>query len=179
MNVFTHSKRLIPALLIVLFMALLWKGLYAQKTYAPKHDDSHFPAFTLQDARTPQKTITLADLKGKSYIAHVWASWCSVCIKEHKQWVAIANKWSVPVVGIIYRDNPNDVLPLLGKFGDPYLYLLNDFSGTLGLHLGIVGTPETYVVDEEGKVQFHHLGPVNMDLFESKMLPILKNSRSS
>jgi cytochrome c biogenesis protein CcmG/thiol:disulfide interchange protein DsbE len=45
----------------------------------------------------------------------------------------------------------------------------------LGLSLGIIGTPETYIMDAQGVIRFHHLGAVTMALFENQMLPILEH----
>lgn len=170
-------RRLIPFFLILLLIVFLWKALYLQKTFTPEHQGGNFPSFSLADVRDPHKIITLGNLKGEPTIVHIWATWCSICVKEHDEWLKITKKWPIRLMGVVYRDQPNVVLNVLQQQGDPYQLLLNDEAGTLGLNLGLVGTPETFLVDAQGVIQLQHLGPVNRDVFEKEFLPVLEKMK--
>lgn len=165
--------RFLPALFIIFVMAILWKGLHIY------HEETHqrefpFPEFSLADIREGDAIRTLENIKGQISIVHIWASWCGICIKEHDEWLNIKNLWSYPLIGIIYRDDAKKVIEILNNKGDPYTYLLNDTQGSLGLDLGIRGTPETYIIDREGVIRFHHLGPLTQNSFETILLPVLE-----
>lgn len=167
-----NAWRFLPALFLILVIWILGKGLYLDKK-SQGMDDKSFPGFSLFDIRDAKKSITQEDLIGKVTIVHIWASWCGICVKEHQDWINIKNQWPYPFVGIVYRDSASQVISLLKKQGDPYDLLINDQSGNLGLELGIVGTPITYIVDKEGVIRFHHLGPVSYEEFENQLLPLM------
>ena len=163
--------RFVPALFLGTLLWFLWKGLVVE--HPQTNHEMAFPAFSLGDVRTGHQPRSLADLKGQISIVHIWASWCGICVKEHEEWLRIKEKWPHSLVGIVYRDESDKVLNILAKKGDPYNYLLDDMSGSLGLDLGITGTPETFIVDKEGVIRFHHMGPVTQKTFEATFLPII------
>lgn len=169
--------RFLPALFLMALMWILWKGLVIDHQQY-NNDDMPFPTFTLGDIRTGYKPRSLTDLKGQVSVVHIWASWCGICVKEHEEWLRIKEKWPHALVGIVYRDDSQKVLNILARRGDPYNYLLDDVSGSLGLDLGIMGTPETFIVDKEGIIRFHHLGPVTQKTFETTFLPIIDKLKS-
>ncbi|MFI4938103.1 MAG: DsbE family thiol:disulfide interchange protein [Candidatus Berkiellales bacterium] len=168
-----QRSRFIPVILFAIILWMLYQGLAEKHPRMDKAKGKPFPEFTLFEIRKNQ-WVNLQDIKGKPQIIHVWASWCGVCLKEHQEWIAIKEKWHFPIVGVIYRDDPNQVLHFLNKKDDPYDYLLNDASGKLGLDLGLTGTPETYILDANGVIQYHHLGALDVRTFENQLLPYLQ-----
>lgn len=166
--------RLIP---IILLMMLLW-GLYQgmqvdQLIENVEQKDLPIPHFNLMDIRH-DTVVTQENLKDNIHIIHVWASWCGVCIKEHQEWIKIKNQLSYPLVGIAYRDQKEPVLSILHNAGDPYSYLLDDVHGSLGLGMGIIGTPMSFIVDKKGIIRFRHLGPLSQRAFNTIFVPILE-----
>ncbi len=169
--------RFIPGLVLGMILIILWKALTVEDSPSA-NQESPFPAFSLGDVRTPDKMVSLNDVKGQVSIVHVWATWCGICVKEHDEWLRIKNKWPNEIVGIVYRDDADKVKSLLEKKGDPYQYLLNDSTGSLGLKLGLMGTPETYIVDSNGVIRFHYLGPVSLSQFEQHFLPVIEKIKN-
>lgn len=167
--------RYVPVVFLGLLIWVLWKGLNVGEPLASSIEHSSaFPSFSLADVREPQKLITAHDLEGKLSIVHIWATWCGICLQEHDEWVKILQKWPYPFVGVVYRDDTQSVLAHLKHKSDPYTFLLNDASGKLGLDLGLKGTPQTYIVDAQGIIRFHHLGAIDRQIFEKELLPVLK-----
>jgi len=169
-----HLWRFLPAFFLIGIMWLLWKALYIKNIPEDQISSKPFPSFSLNDVRHEEKAVTLADLQGQVSIVHVWASWCDVCVREHQEWLNIINQWPYPLVGMVYRDDANTVKTILAEKGDPFTLLLNDRTGQLGVDLGIVGTPETFIVDANGVIRYHHLGAIDQAYFESELLPVLK-----
>lgn len=131
------------------------------------------PAFEAVDVKT-NKTVTKQSLLGKARIVHVWASWCGPCIEEHGLWLKMNGVYPDSVVGILYRDNPERAKAFLEKKEDPYYYLIDDSQGSLGLKLGIRGTPETFIIDKKGIIRYHYTGSFSRSVFEKEFLPVFK-----
>ncbi|MGD9592158.1 MAG: redoxin family protein [Candidatus Berkiella sp.] len=165
--------RFIPAMVLGGILLLLYRSMSLPENEAPS-DQSYFPAFTLKDVRSSEKLVSLDNVKGQLSIVHVWATWCGACVKEHSEWIQIHRKWPYPLIGIVYRDDANKVNYLIKDKGDPYQYLMNDETGSLGLNLGLMGTPETFIVDKKGMIRFHLYGPVSVSRFEKEVLPVLE-----
>jgi len=174
MRQYRNSIKPIGIFLILSFLFwIFWKALFNEQ-HPVSQTTTFFPEFHLKEVRAPHAVLTLSDLKGKVSIVHVWATWCGICIKEHQAWMSIKEKWPYDFVSILYRDDPQKVLDLLAARGNPYTYVLNDEKGKLGLDLGLVGTPESFIVDKDGIIRFHHVGALNAHVFETTFLPILK-----
>ena len=57
--------------------------------------------------------------------------------------------------------------------GNPYRIIIKDSLGDLALDLGVYGVPETYILDEYQIIQFKHIGPIDAQIIQEKMLPLL------
>ncbi len=117
---------------------------------------------TLQVTTLDGKSFDLAAHRGKWVIVNYWATWCVPCIKEMpdiSRFVA-AHK-NVAAIGLAYEDSePEDIKAFLAKH--PVVYPIaqvtldkpvKDFDEPRGL-------PTTYLIDPDGKVAKHVVGPV-------------------
>ena len=84
-------------------------------------------------------------------IVNVFASWCAPCRVEAPMLLKLKAD-GVPVVGLAWKDKPDDTRSLLNELGNPYSTVVTDQGGRAGLDLGITGVPETFLVDAHGKV---------------------------
>ncbi|GJD49412.1 Thiol:disulfide interchange protein CycY [Methylobacterium crusticola] len=92
------------------------------------------------------------DLKGRVTVVNVWASWCAPCQVEHPMLVRLAGD-GVNLVGIDYKDQPENGRRFLGRHGNPFRAVGADESGRVGIDLGVYGVPETYVVGPDGRIR--------------------------
>jgi cytochrome c biogenesis protein CcmG, thiol:disulfide interchange protein DsbE len=129
------------------------------------------PAFELAPLREGAP-ITPARFTGKRYLVNFFASWCGPCRYEHPWLVELKNR-GVIVVGVAYKDAPEKTEAFLRSLGDPYAAIGQDPTGRFGLELGIAGVPETFVIDENGKILALHRGPITEDVLRDKLLPAL------
>ncbi len=103
--------------------------------------------------------ISTETLRGQAYVLNVWASWCAVCQIEHPVFNAYAQTpGALPVVGLNYKDAPDDAKRWLAQLGNPYRQIAVDADGKIGLDLGVYGAPETYFIDRNGIIRFKQIG---------------------
>lgn len=125
--------------------------------------DKPVPAFDLPPiaARPADSGLASADLEGGGVkLVNVFASWCVPCRIEHPVLTALAEEEGITVHGINYKDDPNDVATWLDELGDPFARVGVDDSGRTAIEWGVYGVPETFVVDNEGRIIYRHVGPV-------------------
>ena len=168
-------KFLLPLALFVALALLLAVGLGRDPKLVPSPlIDKPAPAFALTRLDNPQLTIRRDDLLGKVWILNVWASWCVACREEHPLFVQFARRKTVLLYGLNYKDDREDGLRWLARFGNPYDASLVDRDGKVGIDYGVYGVPETFVVDKLGVVRFKHVGPVTPKVLSEQIEPLLK-----
>jgi len=168
-------KFLLPLVLFMTLAALLAAGLGLDPKEVPSPlIGKPAPAFALARLDDSQVTIKRDDLLGKVWVLNVWASWCVACREEHPLLVDFSRRKTVPVYGLNYKDDRNDGLRWLARFGNPYDASLVDADGKVGIDYGVYGVPETFIVDKLGVVRFKHIGPVTPEVLRDRIEPLLK-----
>lgn len=122
-------------------------------------------------------TIALQDYKGKAYAINIFASWCGPCKLEAASIDVMAEK--LPVIGINYRDNPEDAALFLEQFGNPYADLARDDDGNYSIQLGVHGLPETFIIAPDGTILHHQQGPVFASDLNGKLGDAIKRALGS
>jgi cytochrome c biogenesis protein CcmG/thiol:disulfide interchange protein DsbE len=123
-------------------------------------------------AGEPSQTAGAA-LKGEPYLLNVWASWCAPCLQEHPLLVDLAKRKLVKIVGINYKDKPQDARDWIARHGNPFTVIAADREGRTAIDFGVYGVPETFLVDAQGVIRFKHIGALTPDVVRSKLLPAL------
>jgi cytochrome c biogenesis protein CcmG/thiol:disulfide interchange protein DsbE len=140
--------------------------------------DKPAPAFRLEQLHDAKKPFAPEDMRGQVWLLNVWASWCVSCRVEHPLLVEIAKRNIVPIVGLNYKDQRDDGVKWLEKFGNPYQLSAWDIDGRVGIDYGVYGAPETFVIDKQGVIRYKHIGPVSPEALEKKILPLIKSLRA-
>ena len=114
------------------------------------------PGFSLP-AIGAEKTISLADFRGKTVLINFWASWCEPCVSEvpalEKLYQQLAPKGFV-VLGVGIDDDRASLDRLRQKFGVTFPLVI-DTTGKTKNAYKIQGVPESFVVGPEGKLVLH------------------------
>ncbi len=64
--------------------------------------------------------LSSADLSKGVHLVNVWASWCGPCRLEHPILLQLAADKRFDLVGINYKDVPENAQRFLGALGDPF-----------------------------------------------------------
>jgi cytochrome c biogenesis protein CcmG/thiol:disulfide interchange protein DsbE len=120
---------------------------------------------------------TDADLRADGVkIVNFWASWCAPCRVEHPILMDLAAE-GIPIIGVNYKDQPENALGFLNELGDPYAQVGADANGRNGIEWGLYGVPETFVIDGDGNVVLRFPGPVTEGVLTSRIRPAIEEAR--
>ncbi len=171
---------IVPPLLFLAFAAVAYVGLRRD------HPDELPSALVGRPAPEITRTVALrpadaaptdADLRAPGVkLVNFWASWCGPCRAEHPYLSELAQE-GVPVIGVNYKDQPDQALAYLADLGDPYEKIGADTTGRTGLDWGIYGVPETFVVGSDGTILYRFPGPLDPAVVEKRIRPALAAAR--
>jgi cytochrome c biogenesis protein CcmG/thiol:disulfide interchange protein DsbE len=104
-----------------------------------------------------------ASFKGNVSIVNVWASWCVPCHDEAPLLLQLAQDKRIRLLGINYKDMPDNARRFLGRYGNPFNAVGVDPNGRASIEWGVYGVPETFVVGRDGNIAYKLIGPVTPD----------------
>ena len=133
------------------------------------------PRLDVRALRDGDKPITDALLRtGKPTIVNFFASWCTPCLAEHPLMMRLKEREGVTIIGIAWKNKPEEARAWLKKLGDPFAYAGTDYDGMLSLDWGLSGVPETYLIDAAGIVRLHYHAPITERDLNDTILPLLR-----
>ncbi len=158
-------------LLVIGLLAMLGWGL-VQKANGPR-DSGLAPDFTLTgfDGRA----ATLSQLRGQVVIVNFWASWCPPCREEAAYLEQTWRKYQgrgVVFIGVDWADTEKEALAYIDEFDITYLNG-PDLGTRIAQAYRIQGVPETFFVDQAGKLRGVHIGPLKAPQLDDKIEELL------
>ena len=122
----------------------------------------------------PMPRLTAADLKGEVTVLNVWGSWCLPCREEAPALMRMAADKRYRLVGLNYKDEPDNARTFLERFGNPFVAIGADISGRGAIEWGVYGVPETFVIGRDGTIVYKLVGPITPTNFPPLRLAIEK-----
>ena len=104
-----------------------------------------------------------ANFKGKISVVNVWASWCVPCHDEAPLLTELARDNRLQLIGINYKDAPDNAQRFLDRYGNPFASVGVDGNGRAAIEWGVYGVPETFIVGRDGKIAYKLVGPITPD----------------
>ncbi|MBR0695416.1 DsbE family thiol:disulfide interchange protein [Bradyrhizobium lablabi] len=169
-----RGRRWLVALPLIIFAGLA--GLFLLRLYGG--DPSRIPSALIgrpapqtalpaleglmQDG-APVPGLDPAVFKGKVSVVNVWASWCVPCHDEAPLLTELGHDKRFQIIGINYKDAPDNARRFLGRYGNPFGIVGVDGNGRASIEWGVYGVPETFVVGRDGKIAYKLVGPVTPD----------------
>lgn len=168
-------RYLLPLAIFFGLLWFMWRGLSLNPREIPSALlNKPVPAFSLPLLHDPSRSLGAADMKGKVWLLNVWGSWCVSCRYEHPVLNALAKKGVIPIIGLNWKDRPEDAKSWLVKFGDPYQFSVSDIDGRVGIDFGVYGAPETFIIDKAGMIRYKHTGPISEVMMNETLIPMIQ-----
>lgn len=166
-------RYLIPVLVLVGLVVLFAVGLKIDPREVPSPlIGKAAPAFNLK-LLDDGSAYTEGNLKGRPVLVNFFASWCEGCQVEHPVLLQLAKDYNAEIIGMDYKDKPEDVSAWLARHGSPYRKVVLDEQGTAGLDWGVYGVPETFVLNAAGIIVYKQIGPMTEEVWREKIAPLM------
>ena len=134
------------------------------------------PLAGLERQGKPVPGLDGADFKGQVTVLNVWASWCVPCRDEAPLLMTLAADRRVRVVGINYKDQPDNARRFLGRYGNPFAANGTDDNGRAAIEWGVYGVPETFVIGRDGRIAYKLIGPITPDNLDTALKPAIEQA---
>lgn len=163
----------LPLLVFAALAALFWFRLGADPAKIPSAligrpaPQTVLPALEgLAENGAPVPGLDPAAFKGKVSIVNVWASWCVPCHEEAPLLTELGKDKRLQLVGINYKDSPDNARRFLGRYGNPFGIVGVDGNGRAAIEWGVYGVPETFIVGRDGRIVYKMVGGVTPENLE-------------
>lgn len=144
---------------LALFLIVLGLGLQRAQQ-GQVNEGQKAPDFTL--TTFSGETYQLKELTGKVVLVNFWASWCESCKPEARDleqaWRDYQDRDDVLFLGVDYVDTRPEAMAYLDQFD--ITYPNGPDKGTkISQSFRIKGVPETYIIDQRGRIRHTQIGP--------------------
>ncbi|MFQ5883283.1 MAG: TlpA family protein disulfide reductase [Candidatus Methylomirabilales bacterium] len=174
-------KRLLVPLSVLPVLFLLAYGFRTDPRAVPSPlIEKQAPPFAL--ALFDGGHLTLEEgLKGKVVVVNFWASWCyPACYEEapllEGAWRAYKEK-GVVVVGVNIQDTEKAAREFMERFQFSFPNG-PDPQGKISIDYGVYGVPETFFIDQEGRIAHKHVGAVTAETLSTQIERLLGAPRA-
>lgn len=131
------------------------------------------PLEGLVRAGVPVPGLDTATFADKPTLVNVWASWCVPCREEHPVLMKLGQDPRIRLVGLNYKDQPENARRFLGQFGLPFSAVGVDPKGRSAIEWGVYGVPETFVLAKDGTVAQKFVGPLTPERVATELDPLI------
>jgi cytochrome c biogenesis protein CcmG/thiol:disulfide interchange protein DsbE len=186
-NVNIGRRRALVLAPLVVFLALV--ALFLIRLYAgdpsripsalighPAPQTSLPPVAGLERSGAPVPGIDSTSFKGAVTVVNVWASWCVPCHDEAPLLMQLAQDSRLRLIGINYKDEPDNARRFLGRYGNPFAAAGADLNGRAGIDWGVYGVPETFVVGRDARIAYKLVGPITADNLNTVLKPEIEKA---
>jgi cytochrome c biogenesis protein CcmG/thiol:disulfide interchange protein DsbE len=169
-------RGLSPAWLAAGAVALLVLGLlgYALITGPSQPPQIGSPVPDFQLTAFDGSAMRLADYRGEVVVLNFFASWCVPCRQEAAE---LEQTWrdhhdgGVQFLGIAYQDAASKAQAFLTEFDVTYPSAPDPGDRTARAY-GVTGVPETFIIDQQGQMVHHFIGPITQAQLQKELAPL-------
>ena len=181
------KRRLIVLLPLVVFLALAALFLFQLGAGDPSKLPSALIGRSVPDTPLPAVEglvrngvavpgITNADFKGVVSLVNVWASWCVPCHDEAPLLMQLADDKRIRILGINYKDQPENARRFVGRYGNPFAAVGADANGRVSIDWGVYGVPETFLIGRDGRIAYKLVGPISPENLAATLKPQIEKA---
>lgn len=158
----------------ILFALLIMIAVQLYRTTLGPVSSGGAPNFTLTTFSGQE--ISLESLRGQVVIVNIWASWCNPCKEEAPDLEAFYRAYKdrgVVVLGVDYVDTETEARAYLAQFNITYPNG-PDLGTRIYQAFRSSGVPETYIIDQNGKMVKTIIGVTTQAQLAAIVEPLLK-----
>jgi cytochrome c biogenesis protein CcmG/thiol:disulfide interchange protein DsbE len=117
-----------------------------------------------------------ATFQGAVTLVNVWASWCVPCHDEVPFLEQLSKDKRIRLVGINYKDAPDNARRFLNRYGNPFAATGQDEAGRASIDWGVYGVPETFLIGRDGRIAYKLVGPITADNLSRTLEPEIEKA---
>ena len=107
--------------------------------------------------------LSNATFTGAVTLVNVWASWCIPCRDEVPLLEQLSKDKRIQLVGINYKDAPDNARRFLNRYGNPFAAAGTDETGRNSIDWGVYGVPENFLIGRDGRIAYKLVGPITAE----------------
>lgn len=169
--------RFVPLILLLLIIILGGLGLWGRTEPARIPSpmlDKKVLFFDLPMVMGDAVRFTPENWRGRVIVLNIFASWCVPCTIEHPELMKLAASGQVELHGLAWRDSRENVMKWLTTRGNPYRMVGVDSAGKTSISFGIMGVPETYIIDAQGRVRYVYRSNLTAEIIQNEIIPTVQ-----
>ena len=120
--------------------------------------------------------LSSVTFQGAVTLVNVWASWCVPCHDEVPFLEQLSKDKRIQLVGINYKDAPDNARRFLNRYGNPFAATGRDEGGRASIDWGVYGVPETFLVGRNGSIAYKLVGPITADNLARTLKPEIEKA---
>lgn len=160
---------------IFLAILLLFAAVMAAGRVAEAKAPETMPHFTLPSA-TDDTVIDSNNHAGKVLLINFWATWCGPCREEIPSLVQLRNEHSKEGFEVIGISMDEGGRAMISRFAQKLAITYPIAMGTPKVARsfgGIIGIPQSFLVNRQGKIVKSYAGLIDHDVFEKDITSLL------
>ncbi len=163
---------------LVPFVAVLVVGLQRPQTNPSPLIGRPAPAFRLP--LLEGGVVTDTTYRGRVVVLNFWASWCyPACYQEapelQRAWERFVGR-GLTVVGINVQDREPAARRFIQEFRQTFPNG-RDTTGKISINFGVYGVPETFILDQQGRVVYKHVGAITAQIIADQAERYMQGAR--
>lgn len=117
--------------------------------------------------------VRLEDLRGRVVVLNFWATWCGPCRVEMPIFQDYHVRYSpeLAILGVDFQESKEVVQEFIDQYGLTYEILL-DPKGEASSLYQVTMLPNTFIIDGQGSIRFHHVGTLSQEQFTAYLAQV-------
>lgn len=165
----TRITQVITVLFVIAIIAVLIINIKNKQEIVKVGDEAY--DFALEDMT--DEIHELIDYRGKPVVLNFFSTWCESCHEQSPSLIEYEKEYGddIQVFTIVRAESQRTLNQYIERHGAEYgerLFIF-DYDMAVSERYGIVGQPETIIIDETGIVREHIVGPISGGELANKM----------